>query len=140
MRSRAPLVLMEQLVMVLVFALAAAICVRAFALADTLSKGDAARDAAAFRCQSMAEVWKNCGGDATAAAAQYGGTVEQGLWRVFYDGAWKPVGDRADAAYEVSLLVTDSGAGLRRAGVQACAETDSAPIFSLEIACQEALG
>ena len=34
MRSRAPLALMEQTVMVLVFALAAALCLRAFALAD----------------------------------------------------------------------------------------------------------
>ena len=32
MKSRAPLVMMEQLVMVLVFALAAAVCVRIFAL------------------------------------------------------------------------------------------------------------
>lgn len=34
MRSKAPLVLMEQLVMVLVFALAAALCVQVFVLSD----------------------------------------------------------------------------------------------------------
>ena len=38
MKSRAPLALMEQTVMVLVFALAAALCLRAFVLADGISR------------------------------------------------------------------------------------------------------
>ena len=38
MRSKAPLALMEQMVMVLVFALAAALCLQAFALADRISR------------------------------------------------------------------------------------------------------
>ena len=44
MRSKAPLVLMEQLVMVLVFALAAALCVQVFVLSDQTSRNYAARD------------------------------------------------------------------------------------------------
>lgn len=46
MRSKAPLALMEQMVMVLVFALAAALCLQAFALADRISRQNAERDQA----------------------------------------------------------------------------------------------
>lgn len=38
MRSKAPLVLMEQLVMVLVFALAAAVCLRLFVGAENIAR------------------------------------------------------------------------------------------------------
>ena len=37
MRSKAPLILMEQMVMLLVFALAAALCLQAFVKSDSLS-------------------------------------------------------------------------------------------------------
>ena len=41
MRSKAPLLLMEQMVMLLVFALAAALCVQAFVKSDAISaRGD----------------------------------------------------------------------------------------------------
>ena len=38
MRSKAPLVMMEQMVMLLVFALAAALCLQAFVRSDAQSK------------------------------------------------------------------------------------------------------
>ena len=63
MRSKAPLVLMEQLVMVLVFALAAALCVQVFVLSDQTSRNYAARDRAAVAAQNAAEQLKGCGGD-----------------------------------------------------------------------------
>ena len=46
MKSKAPLVLMEQIIMLLVFALAAAICLQAFIKADALSSASANRDKA----------------------------------------------------------------------------------------------
>ncbi|MEI3306106.1 MAG: hypothetical protein V8R40_08850 [Dysosmobacter sp.] len=49
MRSKAPLALMEQLVMVLVFALAAALCVQVFVLSGQTSRWNAARDRALSR-------------------------------------------------------------------------------------------
>ena len=54
MKSRAPLVMMEQLVMVLVFALAAAVCVRIFALSDRLSLENETRDRAVAAVQNAA--------------------------------------------------------------------------------------
>ena len=46
MKSKAPLALMEQIIMVLVFALAAALCLRTFALSDRMSREGELRDGA----------------------------------------------------------------------------------------------
>ncbi len=46
MKSKAPLVMMEQMVMILVFALAAALCLQAFVLSNSLSEQGQARDQA----------------------------------------------------------------------------------------------
>ena len=44
MRSKAPLAMMEQMVMLLVFALAAALCLQAFVKSDQMSKRMEAQD------------------------------------------------------------------------------------------------
>lgn len=62
MRSRAPLALMEQMVMVLVFSLAAAVCLRAFVLADQTSRRSAVRDRAVVAVQNTAELLKQTRG------------------------------------------------------------------------------
>ena len=54
---------MEQLVMVLVFALAAALCVQAFAASNRMSETAAARDRAVQIAQSAAEIMQSRGGD-----------------------------------------------------------------------------
>ena len=54
MRSKAPLALMEQLVMVLVFALAAALCVQVFVLSYQTSRRNEARDRAVLEAQNAA--------------------------------------------------------------------------------------
>ena len=63
MRSKAPLAMLEQLVMLLVFALAAALCLQAFVLSDQNSKQNSRRDAAVVEVQRVAETVKHCAGD-----------------------------------------------------------------------------
>ena len=69
MKSRAPLALMEQMVMLLVFALAAALCLQAFVRSDNISRQSEARDRAAMLVQSAAEAIQAYGGDACDAFA-----------------------------------------------------------------------
>ena len=69
MKSRAPLALMEQMVMLLVFALAAALCLQAFVRSDNISRQSEARDRAAMLVQSAAEAIQSYGGDACDAFA-----------------------------------------------------------------------
>ena len=73
MRSKAPLALMEQLVMVVVFALAAALCVRIFALSDRFSRECEIRDRAVSAVQNAAEALKACRGDYAEASGILGG-------------------------------------------------------------------
>ena len=61
MKSKAPLMLMEQMVMLLVFALAAALCLQAFVKADEISRRAEARDRAVILCQTVAEEIKAVG-------------------------------------------------------------------------------
>ena len=68
MKSKTPLSLMEQLVMILVFTLAAAICLQGFSLADRLSLRQEARAQGTIFAQNMAELLKSCSGDYEEAA------------------------------------------------------------------------
>lgn len=58
MKSKASLFLMEQLVMVLVFALAAALCLQVFLRADQISRKTASLDEAVMIAQNGAELLK----------------------------------------------------------------------------------
>lgn len=59
MKTRSPLVLMEQLIMVTVFALTAAICLRMFVLSDQISRRSSAVDRAVLEAQTIAEQIKH---------------------------------------------------------------------------------
>lgn len=75
MRNKAPLAMMEQLVMLLVFALAAALCLQAFVMADGMSERNAQKDAAIISVQNAAETVKACCGDLKEAKTLLGGEV-----------------------------------------------------------------
>lgn len=91
MRSKATLTLMEQTVMLLVFALAAALCVRIFVYADQTSRRYEARDRAVLEAQNAAEALK-----------RFGGSMEKN-----YDENW--LSAEGDAAYCLTAVYTDSG-------------------------------
>ena len=85
MRSKSPLALMEQLVMVLVFALAAALCLRVFVFSDQMSERSETVDWAVMVCQNAAETLKSVGSEGgdmalclQKAADAQGGTMSQG--------------------------------------------------------------
>lgn len=128
MRSKAPLVLMEQAVMVLVFALAAALCLRAFVWSDQLSRQNEARDRALLEVQNAAETLKHAGGDTAhaqeEAARRLGGQVSQGLWYIFYDETWS-VTDQERAVYRLEAQGEPSEVtGLCHARVRVMPERD----------------
>ena len=69
MKSKASLQLMELLVMILVFALAAAMCLEVFARAGEISEETARRDQAVVMAANAAEILKATAGDISAAEA-----------------------------------------------------------------------
>lgn len=91
MRSRTPLALMEQLVMLLVFALAAALCVQVFVFADQTARRGEARDRAVLEAQNAAETMKRTGSMEPA----------------WYDENWE-IATEASAAYSLSAEYAES--------------------------------
>lgn len=92
MRSKAPLAMMEQMVMLLVFGLAAALCMQAFVKADALSQRREERDRAAVLCQNAAEAVQACQGDMERAAALLGENCrfqEDSLFISYFEN-WEP--------------------------------------------------
>lgn len=123
MKNKAPLTLIEQAIMLVVFGLAAVLCLQAFVWADSASKDIAARDMALIQAQSAAEVLKSCGGDMahaqSAAADILGGRVEQGLWYILFDENWDVAADWPDAAFVLRARdVPTEVEGLRKAEVR----------------------
>ena len=68
MKSKAPLPFMEQVIMILVFAITAALCLKGFAAANTLSLQQERKNAAVILAQNAAETLKATGGDYEALA------------------------------------------------------------------------
>ena len=82
MKNKTSLLLMEQLVMVLVFALAAALCLTVFVKADQISRETVRRDEAVLLAQNAAQVLKATSGDveraiATATESDYRMEIER---------------------------------------------------------------
>jgi len=136
MRSKAPLVMMEQMVMLLVFALAAALCLQAFSKSDGISKRVEARDHAVTLCESVAELAKNSGeapDDALAAAAgKLGYSFENGVLMANFDEDWNM---GADGVYHLTAQAVPSDIpGLYSACVTVEHENDV--LFELTVAWQ----
>lgn len=140
MRSKAPLALMEQAVMVLVFALAAALCLRVFVWSDQASRDNEARDRALVLAQSAAEIMKQAGDDMAraqdAAVERLGGQLSQGLYFSFYDGDWQLV-EQGAAVYRLETQGEPTDVpGLWRAEVRVCRESDGLLLVHLPVAWQ----
>ena len=84
MNKRQNLTLIEMAAMLLVFALAAALCMCCFAKTELKSRETICCDRAMIQLQNAAEVLKHCNGDYAAAAQQHGGSWDGNQWRMDY--------------------------------------------------------
>ena len=125
MKNRAAFVLMEQLIMLLVVALAAVVCLRAFLWSDQTSRELEQRDEAVMLCQNAAETIKSCA-DVAAAAEILGASREEDVW-VTHSG-------------EVNLEIAEVKPlipGLGQASVCAVHRESGELLFSLTVGWQE---
>ena len=80
MKNKAPLVLTELMIMLLVFALAAGLCLRVFQYGDQISRDSLRDDLAVAAAQTGAEWTKHYRGDLQTAAAERGGEWNGETW------------------------------------------------------------
>lgn len=154
MKGKGSLALMEQIVMLLAFALAAALCLQAFVKSDQLSRRSEAADHAAVLCQSVAETIRHNGGDLKGAMTQVNGTEplqRDGFWFANYDENWQVITYEEDGrgalptpsgirTYTLWVRELDSALpGLGKANVEAfdCEGDGTESLFSIEISWQE---
>ena len=152
MRSKSPLALMEQVVMVLVFALAAALCLRVFVFSDQASGRNEAVDRAVLECQNAAEMLKSTGLPVHKAqeevASRMNGISSQGLVQVYYDENWNRFsGEAQTCVYVLEIQGVDTDIdGLAKAHVRIAAEEDISVsgngenLFAIDVAWQEVSG
>ena len=138
MRSQTPLTLIEQTVMLLVFALAAVLCLQVFVWSEKTSAGSEAVDNAAIEAQTAAEIVKSCRGDwKKAAGAGEWQSAGEG-WTASYDADWQ----RTDGKAAFALTVTpqnDDDPYLGQAEVTVT-EAEGETLFSLPVCWQEVNG
>ena len=140
MRSKTPLALMEQVVMVLVFALAAALCLKVFVFSNQMSQRNETVDHAVLLAQNTAETIKACGGVEEARDA-LGGDIRQTLWSAYYNEDLTPAEDADTACYHVDVLPQNSGVeGLGQAHIEVFLRNESEGLFALSVAWQEVNG
>lgn len=135
-RSKAPLALMGQLLVVLFFAVAAAICLQAFAKSEIISEASENRNQASRICQNAAETLKSVSGDLEMAQAVIGGITKGDSLIVQYDEEWN---EKEDGTNQLLIQLTDSGEeGLGKATI-AVKDADGQELFGLSCAWQEGL-
>jgi len=90
----------ELLMAVGIFALCAAVCLGLFAKAETVSQDCADQDRAVEAARSAAAAFRLCGWQKELAEVS-GGSEENGVVTIPYDGDWQPT--EGEAAYSLTL-------------------------------------
>ena len=134
MRSKSTLALIEQAIMLLVFAVAAVFCLRAFVWADGQSQQSVARDEAFLQAQCAAEVLKNSRGAFAVAEERWGGAWQEDTWVILYDEEW----NRTEDMHTYTLRCTKTQSGLPYLGTAAVEVLEGETLLArLEVAWQE---
>lgn len=136
MKSKAPLALMELILMVLVFALAAGLCLQIFVFAGQVSRYCEAKDRAVLVVQNAAEVWKmNCG-DTQKSAQKLGGEIDADVWQIGYDAAWEETG-ASEAEYLVRAVPVETNDPYLGCAAISAQTAEGTCLFQVNIAWQE---
>ena len=108
MKNKSFLPLLELILMIGVFTLAAAICLNTFATANKLSKQSEAKFAAVNAAESVAEAIKSSNGDFSAISEKLGGIADSDSLTVYYDSLWVPTNSK-NAEFILQVTKKNSG-------------------------------
>ena len=115
-RSKSTLFLIEQLIVIAVFALCAAACISIFTAAYFYTNDSKATSNAVLKAESAAEIFKASGGDHLMVANFMGGPFGSGdaaSVKIYFNNEWLPC-DISIASYLMDIAVdpaTQAGSG-----------------------------
>lgn len=136
MKNKAPLSLMEQLVMLLVFALSAALCLQIYVLSEQISHRCEAQAHAVTAVQNTAESVKFCRGNVSQYPHLLGGSGTSQQWEIGYDHNWTAV-STGQTAYRVVITPESTPLPtLGKAVITAMTEAEDI-LFSVTVSWQE---
>ncbi len=137
MKNKAFLPLLEQLCMIAFFAVAAALCLRGFVLANTISENRQIKDRAVVEAQNAAEVIKAVRYDADAAAARMSfEKTDDGTLCIRYNENWESTDDPQATCFTLYAKRTESNAaGLGTAEITVLHRDKT--VFSITTSWQE---
>lgn len=127
---------MEQIIMLLVFALAAVLCLQAFVLSQDISQQSISRDRAVIEAQNAAEAMKS--GREDTYFEEMKARIDDNGGVIAYDADWNPV-DPSDesASFLLTLSYTDNGQDYLCTADIAVSTSDGEELFELKAARQE---
>lgn len=133
-RSGASLFLIEMILVIGFFAVAAAVCMRLFSEAHRVSvqSGDLSR--AALCAQSAAEAWKACGGDAQRTAQCLGGTADGENVTAAYDEALDAAEPGSEQAVYLLTLSSEERDGVLTAHIEFSRADTGETVYELDTA------
>ena len=137
MKSKAPLALMEQILMVLVFALAAGLCLQVFVFSGQVMRRCEAQDRAVLEVQNTAEVWKMNRGDPQKCEQMLGGAWDADTWQIGYDAQWQET-HGTEVQYLVCAVPVATDDTLLGAADIFAQTVNGDCLFQLRVAWQEA--
>lgn len=106
MKNKAFLPLLELIIMIGIFAAAAAVCLDAFAKADGISRAARDLDCAVEAAENVAETVKYTRGDLDAAAQILSGKTRSGSVVICFDADWNPT-DAENAVFRIDAVNYD---------------------------------
>ena len=104
MRSKTPLVLMEQIIMVLIFALSAVVYIKVFVYSNNVSKSVEAASHAAFKAQTMAEELKFSSGESLERWH-----FDNDSWYIYYDENWQETAEESEYTMKATKEYEENG-------------------------------
>ncbi|MCL1830409.1 MAG: hypothetical protein FWG21_03165 [Oscillospiraceae bacterium] len=129
-RSKSSLFLIELVLVILVFSLSAAVCLRLFFESRLISNESRNISQASLAVQSVADVYKAMKGDYLKTAEFLGGSANDDSVDFYYNEIWEPVDNLADASFIIQLQEINE---MHRESSVTASTLDGDPIFSVVV-------
>ncbi|WP_304508222.1 hypothetical protein [Anaerotignum sp.] len=110
-RSKTPLFLMEVVIMLLVFAISASICLKVFVEGKKISEDSYNLDKACLETQKAAEYWQNTKGDLKQTAELLQASLQDNKLQLFYDEDWNLT--KKNAAFTLTMEIAGANADIQ---------------------------
>ena len=105
-RSKTGLFLIELIIVITIFAMSAAVCLRLFFQSRVIADESRNLSRASLEVLSVADCYKSADGSFDMAADLLGCRTESGVLTVYYDADWARTGSADGASFKVEVVET----------------------------------